>query len=143
MMYKYNSDLECFERFDEDGKPRGRKLWVNITEARRIVTLHELGNSIGLIQSKMTFASNRASGHTVETIINLHKNGEIELDGDFPAPSKDFESLSVDGRIDALEDRIKNLEDRFSELKSDCFCSAFAGESKKENGLFDKVKSWI
>lgn len=142
MKYKYNSDLECFERFNSEGNPIGRKLWVNIVEARKIVTLHNLGNSIGLIQSKMKFASNKASGRTVETIINLYKNGEIELDGDFPAPSKDFEELSVDGRIDDLERRIEVLENQMSEIKSDCFVSAFAVESNEES-IVDKVKSWF
>lgn len=130
MKYKYNSDLECFERFNNEGKPIGKKLWVNIVEARKIVTLYNLGNTVGLIQSKMNFASNKASGHTVETIIKLYKNEEIELDGDFPAPSKDFEELSVDGRIDDLERRIEALENK------ECSCSS-------EKSVVDKVKSWF
>ena len=128
--YKYNSDLECFERFDEDGFPVGRKLWVNITEARKIITLYNLGNSVGLIQSKMHFASNKASGSTVKTIINLYEDDEIELDGEYPAPKNDFEELSYDGRLDSLEDRVSKLE------------NIVFNDVEKEN-LWSKVKSWI
>ena len=142
--YKYNSDLECFERFDKKGYPTGKKLWVNIVEARKIITLYNLGNTVGLIQSKMTFSSNKASGKTVETIVRLYENEDIELDGDYPAPSKDFDALNVDGRIDGLEDRIKSLEDKFSELKSDCFITAYAGESKSmDKGIVDRIRTWI
>ena len=141
--YRYNSDFECFERF-KDGKPFGKKLWVNILEARKIVTLYNLGNSIGLIQSKMTFSSKKATGHTVKTIIQLYENDEIELDGDYPAPSKDFNDLTVEGRISALEDRIEVLENQMSEINSDCFCNSFAGESKTiDKGIVERIRTWI
>lgn len=133
--YKYNTEFECFERFDENGRPSGKKLWVNITEAQRIVTLYELGNSIGLIQSKMKFNSTKASGSTVKTIINLYENDEIELDGDYPAPHQDYDELDMGGRIDSLENRVKHLEN---------IVSTYADETKKsENKFISKVKSWI
>lgn len=130
--YKYNSDLECFERF-QDGKPYGKKLWVNIIEARKIVTLYQLGNSVGLIQSKMTFASKKASGHTVKTIIQLYESDEIELDGDYPAPSMDFDNLTVESRMDTLEERVRILEEKMT-----CEC-----KSNDDEGFMSKVKSWI
>ena len=139
--YKYNSELECFERFNKKGNPTGKKLWVNIVEARKIITLYNLGNTVGLIQSKMQFSSNKASGKTVETIVRLYENDDIELEGDFPAPSKDFEALEVDSKIDNLEIRVENLENIISELKSDCFCTAYAGESK--TGIIDRIRTWI
>ena len=132
MKYKYNSSLECFERYDENGKPRGKKLWVNIMEARKIITLYDLGNSVGLIQSKMTFSSKKASGHTVGTIIKLYEEGDIELDGNYPIPSTDFDNLNNDIKIENLEARVEVLEKKLVEL-----------ENKDNESFTGKVKSWI
>ena len=52
MNYKYNEEKECFIR--EDGL--GKKYWINSSEAQRIMTLYDLGNSIGEIRNKITFS---------------------------------------------------------------------------------------
>ena len=129
--YQYNSELECFERF-KDGKPFGKKLWVNITEARRIVAMYELGNSIGLIQSKMQFASKKATGYTVQTIIKLYEDDEIELNGDYPAPNVDFMEMDMDSRIEALDERVRILEEKMT-----CECN-----SPKKN-VVERIRTWI
>ena len=133
--YQYNTDFECFERLDNNGNPTGKKLWVNITEARRIVTLHNLGNSTGLIQSKMKFASKNATGHTVVTIIKLYENDEIELDGDYPAPKSDVEDMTFDSRIDALEDRIKVLEEKFAGINCTC--------ENTDKNVLRRIRTWF
>lgn len=130
MKYSYNSSLECFERRDAKGVPRGRKLWVNIDEARRIVTLYDLGNSIGVIKSKMQFNNPKASAYTVNTVVSLYENNEIELSGDFPAPSQVFDDLSVDARISQLEHEIE-------ELKS-CKCNEVS--SANTGSFVDKIR---
>ena len=132
MKYNYNVEQECFIR--EDGQ--GKKYHINITEAKRIVTLDNLGNTASEIRNKIQFQSNRVSESTITNFLNQIEKGNINLSGDYPAPVNVVMDLSVDERISNLEDRVKTLEDKFSELKSDCFVSAFAGEQKEPK------KSW-
>lgn len=127
--YEYNSKLECFERRDKNGVIRGKKVWANIDEARRVVTMHQLGNSKDQIANKIVFNSPKASAYTVRTIIELWEDNRIVIDGDFPAPVKVYEEMDYEVRITELEHRIEKLEDLLD--KSD------------DIGLIGKVKSWM
>lgn len=107
MRYNYNVEDECFIR--EDGL--GKKYFINITEARRIVTLQNLGNSIPEIRNKISFQSNKVSESTIANFLNQINKGNIDLSGDYPAPSNAVFELT-------LEERISNLESRMSELEN-------------------------
>lgn len=113
MNWIYNSKLGCFERSDKVGK----KLWVTMTEAQRIITLRDLGNSIGEIQAKMSFVSSKASSYSVKTILERYDNGELIIDMDVPVTEVEWNDLSYDSKINDLELRIKHLEDIISENK--------------------------
>ena len=135
MKWIYNDRLGCFEREDKIGK----KIWVTMSEAQRIITLRDLGNSIGEIQAKMTFVSSKASSYSVKTILEKVDDDSLIIDMDVPASDIQFNDLSVDNKLVNLEERISNLEGRLSEIKSDCFISAFEGEDKKEV----RWKKWL
>lgn len=139
MKYKYDVDLEAFKRVDNRGKP----LYVNIIEANRIINLLNLGHSVADINGKISLSNPKGTVTTINSFIRNYREDNIIMPEDAPVPSRVFDSLTESERIDALEDRIKNLEDRFSEIKSDCFCSCFAGESKDEESNIDKVKAWL
>ena len=111
----YNSKLGCFERSDKVGK----KLWVTMTEAQRIITLRDLGNSMGEIQAKMSFVSSKASSYSVKTILERYDNGELIIDMDVPVTDVEWNDLSYDSKINDLELRIKHLEDIISENKNE------------------------
>ena len=115
MNWIYNSKLGCFERSDKVGK----KLWVTMTEAQRIITLRDLGNSIGEIQAKMSFVSSKASSYSVKTILERYDNGELIIDMDVPVTDVEWNDLSYDSKINDLELRIKHLEDIISENKNE------------------------
>lgn len=125
MKWVYNSKLGCFEREDKLGK----KLWITMTEAQRIITLRDLGNSIGEIQAKMNFVSNKASSYSVKTVLERYDNGDIVIDMNVPVSEVEWEDLSNDSKINDLEMRISNLENIISEYD--------------ENSFMDKVKSWL
>ena len=136
MKYNYNTDLECFVR--EDGL--GKKIWINSSEAHRIMTMYSLGNSIGEIRNKIEFVNSRkVTESTVKNFISNVNMGNIILDENYPAPVKLVEEMTDNDRICKLEERVTNLEDKISELKSECFITAFADESKKES----KVRKWL
>lgn len=123
MKYNYNTKLGCFERSDGLGK----KIWITMTEAQRIVTLRDLGNSLGEIQAKMNFVSSKATSSSVKTILAKYDEGNISIDMSVPAPDIQFKDMGIEERIDSLEKRLSKLEKLANE----------------ENGLIDKVKSWI
>ena len=112
MKYNYDVKTECFIR--EDGL--GKKFHINITEARRIVTLHDLGNSVGEIRNKIQFQSNKVSESTISNFLNQVKKGNIDLTGDYPAPSNVVFDLTTDERITELEDKVSELEDKLKEF---------------------------
>ena len=126
MRYNYDVKNECFVR--EDGL--GKKIWINITEAQRIVTLHELGNSIGQINSKINFQSGKVSESTVKNFLNNVENGNIEVYGDYPAPVGVIQDLTI-------EERLNNLERDVEELKNNlCKC-------EDDNKLLERFKGWL
>ena len=135
MKYNYNSELDCFVR--EDGL--GKKIWITSTEAHRIMTMYDLGNSIGEIRNKINFAKpKRVTESTIKNFINNVADGNIVLDDNLPAPDIVYTELSLDEKVNNLEERLNTLESmidnhesRFKELKSDCWISAYATKSNK------------
>lgn len=126
MKYNYDVKTECFIR--EDGL--GKKFHINITEARRIVTLHDLGNTISEIRNKIQFQSNKVSETTIKNFLKQVENGNIDLTGDYPAPSNVVFDLTTDERINQLEDRIKELEDKIKDINP-------------EKSLSERFKKWL
>ena len=114
MKYNYDIDKECFTR--EDGL--GKKFYINITEARRIVTLSDLGNTVSEIRNKIQFQSNKVSEITIRNFLKQIGNGNIDLTGDYPAPSNVVFELTLEERISNLEERVKELEDKKEAVKT-------------------------
>ena len=126
MRYDYDVENECFVREDKLGK----KIWINITEAQRIVTLHELGNTISQINNKINFQSGKVGESTVKNFLNNVEQGNIEIYGDYPAPIGVIQELSI-------EERLNNLEKDVELLKSNlCKCE----DNKK---LSERFKTWL
>ena len=139
--YDYDVEKECFKRVDN----RGRPLMINITEGKKVESMLNLGYPISQIYRKIDWV-NDINETNLRTFVRNLQNGNIDVSGDYPAPRPVFEDLTISGlenRIEKLEEIVKNHEDRFSELKSDCFISAFADESNEEKGIIDEVKSWM
>ena len=108
MKYKYDIDNEYFVREDNLGK----KFHINIIEARRIMTMFNLGNSIAEIRNKISFSSNKVYESTINNFINQVEKGNISLEGDYPAPKVVLEDLTFEERIKELEERVTALEDK-------------------------------
>ena len=123
MKYEYNSSLECFEREDKLGK----KFYINSNEAQRIVTMRELGYSIGRICAKIQFNSDKVYESTVANFLKNVDEGNIIVNGDYPAPKGVIKELTVSDRLVSLEDRVTELEEIINIEKS---------------SWIDKVKSW-
>ena len=128
MKYEYNSQLGCFERSDGLGK----KIWVTMTEAQRIVTLRDLGNSIGEIQAKMSFVSSKATSYSVKTILAKYDDGSINIDMSVPAPDIQFKDMGIEERISDLEKRLSKLEESFNSI-----------EWEDKTSFMEKVKLWV
>lgn len=138
--YEYDVESEVFKRVDN----RGRHLYVNITEAQRIISLMNLGMNKTKIQSKVTLSHPMGTSSTIETFIKNYKNGNIIIPENAPAPKNIFDEFVEESRMDKLEERVKNLENLMAEIKSDCFCSSFATESPKmEKGIVERIRSWV
>lgn len=123
MKYEYNSSLECFEREDKLGK----KFYINSNEAQRIVTMRELGYSIGRICAKIQFNSDKVYESTVANFLKNVDEGNIIVNGDYPAPKGVIKELTVSDRLVSLEERVTELEEIINSEKS---------------SWTDKVKSW-
>ena len=122
MKYEYNASLECFEREDKLGK----KFYINSNEAQRIVTMRELGYSIGRICAKIQFNSDKVYESTVANFLKNVDEGNIIVNGDYPAPKGVIKELTVSDRISNLEERVSELEDQL-----------------ENNNVIDKVKVWL
>lgn len=138
MRYDYDVETETFIRIDG----RGRPLKFNITEAKRIESLRNLGFSVQKIYDKMDFV-NDVTVTNLRTFIKNMENGELSTEGDYPAPTPVFKDLDLEARVSTLEEKLSNIENIISEIKSDCFCTCFAGEPSEEKSIADKVKSWL
>lgn len=107
MRYNYNATIGAFEREDKLGK----KIWANMNEAQRVITLSDLGYSMGEIQSKISFKSKKATGYTVRTILEKYESGDLEIDMNAPIPVEDYRDLTVEERLNDLERRLSVLEE--------------------------------
>ena len=128
MKYDYNSKLECFVR--EDGL--GKKIWINSSEAQRIVTMRNLGYSIGGICAKINFNSGKVQESTIVSFLKNVEEGNIIVDGDYPAPKNVIEDLTVSDRIVSLEERVTELEEIINNDKL-----------IEKSSWRGKVKSWL
>ena len=131
MRYNYNSELGAFVR--EDGL--GKKFWITMVEAHRIMTLYELGNSPNQIGAKIQFKNQKTTVSTIINFINNVENGNIVLDTDVPLPVDEFEDISVEARITKLEHDVEYIKGL---LEKPCEC-----ECKDEESISDKVKAWL
>lgn len=103
--YQYNVEMEGFQRIDR----RGRVLPINITEGRRIDSMSQLGCSSQEIYDGITFNAKTVTHSTVKTFLKNVKEGNINLEGDYPAPSKTIEEMSLESRVDRLEEKMDSL----------------------------------
>jgi len=127
--YEYIPKMEAFRRVDARGKP----LFVNITEAQRIVSLLDLGYSMTDIQSKITLTNPKGTGTTVRSFVKNYLDGNIELPTDAPAPTRVFESMTDNDRLNELEERVSRLEEQYNNV--------ILKNGKKP--ITEKVKSWL
>lgn len=125
--YDYDVTIEGFRRVDR----RGRPLYINITEARRIVHMLEMGCSLAKIYSKIDFARD-ISTTTLRTFAKNYNQGNISVEGDYPTPREIVEEISLSTKVEKLEKRVSDLEDTISEINPRCFISAFASEKKEK-----------
>lgn len=112
--YIYNPNKEAFVRENNKGKP----LYVNITEAQRIVSLMDLGYSRTDVENRIILSNPKGTSTTVRSFIRNYKAGNIQMPDDAPAPSRVFDSLTDSDRLNELERRVTELENKFEEKKS-------------------------
>lgn len=155
MKYNYNSELGAFVR--EDGL--GKKFWITMVEAHRIMTLYELGVSPNQIGAKIQFKNPKTTVSSVSNFIKNVENGDIVLDNDVPLPVEDFDDINLEARITEIESRVSSLENKVTIilhsienikelecsvehiqelLEKPCEC-----ECKEEESISDKVKAWL
>lgn len=131
MRYNYDSELGAFVR--EDGL--GKKFWITMVEAHRIMTLYELGVSPNQIGAKIQFKNPKTTVSTVNNLIKNVESGDIVLDTDVPLPVEDFDDVSIEARISKLEHDVEYIK-RLLEKPCECEC-------KEEESISDKVKAWL
>ncbi|WP_458456490.1 hypothetical protein [Methanobrevibacter sp.] len=126
MKYDYDADNECFVR--EDGL--GKKFWINSSEALRIVTMRNLGYSLGMINRKIPFSSGKVSESTITNFLKNVEDGNIIVDGDYPAPKSQIEEMSMDMRISRLEEELEKFKERMD-------------NPNPKSNIRAKVESWL
>ena len=126
MKYEYNADLEAFERTDK----KDNKLWFNMYEAQRIMTLYHLGYTPNKISTKMEFHSNKIGMSSVKTFIDNVNNGNIVIDNDAPAPVELVEDMTLEARVSRLEQDLEEFKKKFE-------------DPKPNEGISEKVKTWL
>ena len=131
MRYNYDSELGAFVR--EDGL--GKKFWITMVEAHRIMTLYELGVSPNQIGAKIQFKNPKTTVSTVNNLIKNVESGDIVLDTDVPLPVEDFDDVSIEARITKLEHDVEHIK-RLLDKPCECEC-------KEEESIKDKVKAWL
>ena len=143
MRYNYDSELGAFVR--EDGL--GKKFWITMVEAHRIMTLYELDVSPNQIVARIQFKNPKTTVSTVNNFIKNVENGDIVVDMDVPLPVEDFDDINLEVRITEIESRVKSLENKVDDIfavlqlyennwKCECEC-------KGEESISDKVKAWL
>lgn len=131
MRYNYDSELGAFVR--EDGL--GKKFWITMVEAHRIMTLYELDVSPNQIVARIQFKNPKTTVSTVNNLIKNVESGDIVLDTDVPLPVEDFDDVSIEARITKLEHDVEYIK-RLLEKPCECEC-------KEEESISDKVKAWL
>ena len=126
MRYEYDVEVEGFRRVDR----LGRILKININEGRRIASLVDLGYTDSQIHEMMIYTRNVKRSTTTTFIKNL-KEGNINLEGDYPAPTKVMEHMDMESRISELEEKVNWLIDRIDDSENE-------GKLKKYFGKFIK-----
>lgn len=111
--YIYNPNKEAFVREDNRGKP----LYINITEAQRIISLMDLGYSVADIENKMSLCNPKGTSTTVKSFIKNYKSGNIEIPENAPAPAGVFDGLTDNDRLNELEERVSKLEEQLKTTK--------------------------
>lgn len=127
--YNYNTEMEAFKRNDNRGKP----LYVNITEAQRIVSLLELGYSVSDVCGKISLNNPKGTVTTIKSFIRNYNEENITIPQDAPAPALLFDSVDDEARISELERRVSRLE----KTMNNCMCNC-----NEEQSIGDKVKKW-
>ena len=121
--YIYNVDLEMFRRVDN----RGPSLPFNITEARRIESMMNLGMKAPSILKKIDFV-NEVSMTNLRTFMNNLEDGNIKgLDEDYPVPTGQYVDLDTQARITSLEERVTRLE----------------RDSSNNKSIIERIKQWL
>lgn len=126
--YVYNVEQEVFRRVDNRGPP----LKVNIIEARRIKNLMELGTKAPTIHKTIDFV-NPISMTTLRTVMKNIDEGNLELDGDYPAPIGQIHDMDVEARLNKLEMDVNELK----RTRHQCNCNG------NGPGITGKVKEWL
>ena len=126
MRYDYDADIEAFVRSDK----KGNKLWFNMYEAQRIMTLYQLGYTPNKIATKMEFKSNKVAMSSVKTFIDNVNNGNIVIDNDAPAPVEYVNDMSLEARVSKLEQDFDEFRKKFVDPTPD-------------DGISEKVRKWL
>lgn len=129
----YDDVEEVFKRSDN----RGNHLAINIVEAQQIIRFVDLGYNNVEITNKVPISNPKCGSTTVSSFIKNYKLGNINMPEDAPVPTKVFDSITEENRLDDMESRIAKLESDVEEFKRRFIAP------EKNNGLTDKVKSWI
>lgn len=122
--YDYDVENECFSRVDG----RGKSYKINIYEGKRIESLRGIGYSVQKIYDKMTF-NNEVTITNLRSFIRNLEEGNISVDGDYPAPVQNFEKLDTEARITELERKVESLQSN--------------KESKTDKSILGRVKAWM
>lgn len=132
MNYKYWEEKECFVR--EDGL--GKKFWINVTEAQRIMTLYDLGNSVSEIRNKIQF-NGEVYESTIRNFIRNVQEGKIEIPTDVtyvPVP----EDLTVEHRLANLEEEVTKIKIILEHQVCDC-----NKEEEESKNLLGRIRAWM
>lgn len=132
--YEYRPDIEMFRRVDN----RGVSLKVNIVEARRIESMMKLGIKAPTIMSKIDFVNN-ISMTSLRTIMDNIEQGNINLEGDYPAPVEVLEDLSIEARMDRLEEDLEEFKRKVFD-KDECTCDCSNDCDDNGDSFVGKVK---
>lgn len=131
MKYEYDVDDEIFKRVDRKGVP----LEFNIIEGKRIESMRNLGCSVQKIYDKINFV-NDVSITNLRTFIKNLENGNLSVDGDYPAPKVQFRDMNIEARVTKLENDLDNFK---TILYKSCECK----DDDENTSFIGKVKSWM
>ena len=134
--YEYNPEIEMFRRVDN----KGPSLKVNIVEARRIESMMQLGIKAPTIMKKIDFVNN-ISMTNLRTIMSNIEQGNLKLEGDYPAPVATLDEMSIDARMDRLEEDLEEFKEKY--LNNECTCDCDNDCSSDSDSFVGKVKKWI